>query len=37
MQTLLESEGRLAEVKADPGLLGLDMLLGRSQLRTGYP
>jgi hypothetical protein len=28
MQTLLESWGRLAEVKADPGLLGLDTLLG---------
>lgn len=35
MQTLLESEGRLAEVKADPGPLGLDTLLVEiAKLRT---
>lgn len=35
MQALLESEGRLAEVKADPGPLGLDTLLGEiAKLRT---
>ncbi|GGN30065.1 hypothetical protein GCM10011609_87600 [Lentzea pudingi] len=35
MQTLLESEGFLAEAKADPGPLGLDTLLGEiAKLRT---
>lgn len=35
MQTLVESEGLLAEVKADPGPLGLDTLLGEiAKLRT---